>query len=427
MPQYPGTTRAIERFTPGYQREEARKDQSAAWMEEKRGMETKLFQNQMTKLKRDKDAEAEKQKMLDGYSLMEGMAKDVEDIISLDLSTLTGAQQREEVMSRADKYTDQKQKQLFIDSALRGGYEQIYQGLDQMDAELSRRYGIESKRKPNVRGISVDGKVISAPSNSRVLDHEFSTAEQAADAIGLVFGTQEWNDHVASVGVGTAAQKEFAGLTADLSVEDVRRARRIELGLDPRAVGSSAITITEQETAKDVAVTETILSKAKEAGKLTAQFKLKPGVEKAVKLAIGQATATADANKDNRSNALALSIYDTAMKGLMSGLGGSITGPIVGLMPAMTADQQIAEASVAAMAPVLKQLFRSAGEGIFTDKDQELLLQMIPTRKTLPAARASQLKNIDAIVRAKLAHVGDVAPPADQNTIKFDAQGNIIQ
>jgi hypothetical protein len=54
------------------------------------------------------------------------------------------------------------------------------------------------------------------------------------------------------------------------------------------------------------------------------------------------------------------------------------------------------------MAPVLKQLFRAAGEGVFTDKDQELLIQMIPTRETNPEARKAMLDNIDAIVRAKL-------------------------
>jgi hypothetical protein len=54
------------------------------------------------------------------------------------------------------------------------------------------------------------------------------------------------------------------------------------------------------------------------------------------------------------------------------------------------------------MAPVLKQLFRSSGEGTFTDKDQDLLMEMLPTRKDKPEARAAKLANIDAIVRAKL-------------------------
>ena len=86
----------------------------------------------------------------------------------------------------------------------------------------------------------------------------------------------------------------------------------------------------------------------------------------------------------------------------MKGLRGATTGPFVGRAMPMTAAQQTAEGGVSAMAPVLKQLFRVAGEGVFTDKDQALLLDMVPTRVDLPEARENKIKNIDAIVKAKL-------------------------
>ena len=98
----------------------------------------------------------------------------------------------------------------------------------------------------------------------------------------------------------------------------------------------------------------------------------------------------------------AFKLYETARDGLLSGLEGSITGTFLGRIPSVTANQQIAEGGVAAMAPVLKQLFRVAGEGVFTDRDQALLLQMIPTRATKAEAREEQIKNIDNIVKAKL-------------------------
>lgn len=98
----------------------------------------------------------------------------------------------------------------------------------------------------------------------------------------------------------------------------------------------------------------------------------------------------------------AMNLYETAREGLIGGLSGSATGPVVGRLPAFTANQQIAEGGVAAMAPVLKQLFRVAGEGVFTDRDQQLLLDMIPTRKTRPEAWKPQIENIDRIVKAKL-------------------------
>lgn len=101
-------------------------------------------------------------------------------------------------------------------------------------------------------------------------------------------------------------------------------------------------------------------------------------------------------------NDRSFNLYDTAMSGVSEGLGSSMTGPLAGRLPAVTAGQQIAEGGVAAIAPVLKQLFRSAGEGTFTDKDQELLLAMIPTRTDLPEARDWKIENIDRIVREKL-------------------------
>lgn len=109
-----------------------------------------------------------------------------------------------------------------------------------------------------------------------------------------------------------------------------------------------------------------------------------------------------DINNDPDKIRATFNLYETARDGLLSGLEGSATGPILGRIPSFTANQQVAEGGVAAMAPVLKQLFRVAGEGVFTDRDQALLLQMIPTRATLPEARAKQIENIDSIVKAKL-------------------------
>lgn len=95
-------------------------------------------------------------------------------------------------------------------------------------------------------------------------------------------------------------------------------------------------------------------------------------------------------------------LYDTAITQLKSGFDGAITFPGMALMPGLTAQQQIAQGGVSAMAPVLKQIFRVAGEGTFTDRDQALLLEMLPTRNDLPAARQAKLDAVDAIVRAKL-------------------------
>jgi hypothetical protein len=143
-------------------------------------------------------------------------------------------------------------------------------------------------------------------------------------------------------------------------------------------------------------------SGGKEAAKLSAQLKLEPTVKAAVASAVGEVSRLAREAETIKSNETALKVYETGVNGLTSALHDTSTGPFVGFIPAITASQQTANGAVAAMAPILKQMFRSAGEGNFTDSDQKLLLDMVPTRKDKPAARLAKLQNIDAIVRAKL-------------------------
>lgn len=120
-----------------------------------------------------------------------------------------------------------------------------------------------------------------------------------------------------------------------------------------------------------------------------------------------------------KKNSIAYNVYNESIGNLVGALGGTSTGPVSGWLPALTSNQQIADGAVAIMAPTLKNMFREAGEGVFTDRDQEMLLAMVPTRKTLPAARAAQIQAIDAVVRAKL---GISAPeqPADAGPAQQD-------
>lgn len=98
----------------------------------------------------------------------------------------------------------------------------------------------------------------------------------------------------------------------------------------------------------------------------------------------------------------AYKVYETARTGVVDSLQDTIQGPILGRLPAFTEAQQTADGAVSAMAPVLKELFRVSGEGVFTDRDQALLLNMVPDRSDRPSAAAKKIKNIDKIVRAKL-------------------------
>ena len=162
------------------------------------------------------------------------------------------------------------------------------------------------------------------------------------------------------------------------------------------------------------AVRET--AKSAEIGKLTAEFNLKPRIQKAVTIAVANATMLADQAKLDKRNESTFKVYETGMRGLVAGLDSTFTAPFVSMLPAITANAQIADGAIAAMAPVMKQMFRAAGEGIFTDKDQELLLEMVPSRSDLPKSRQAKLANIDAIVRTKLG----IASPDESLPDGFD-------
>ena len=289
------------------------------------------------------------------------------------------------------------------------------QGLDPLTQQKisesqTRESQITKEQEAEARNLIAD----LAYTHSQVSDDIKPVLMSALSKVGIELGdlTPEEFQSMSALGLerrkgslGTEA-RNFEQLTKNLSDEDKELARRIKLGLDPRAVGSAAITIAETGKTEDVATSEAAIAGAKEGAKetakLTSQFDLKPEVEGAVKSAVSEATASAEIASKNRSNASALRVYETAMRGLNEALGGAYTGPLMGLVPAMTTNQQIAQGAVAAMAPVLKQLFRTASEGSFTDKDQELLLDMVPTRKDTPEARAAKINNINAIVMAKL-------------------------
>lgn len=231
--------------------------------------------------------------------------------------------------------------------------------------------------------------------------------------------------------------RTFEALTAGLSPDDREKALRIQLGLDPRAgISAQERIATDPALTEQVAESEAEIKARQERAKAQVKLETEPQITAAVESAKQGAAAVAKQAGTQRDNQTAWNVYNTGMESLSNALGGTETGAFVGLLPAVTANQQIAEGAIAAMAPVLKQMFRAAGEGVFTDKDQEMLIRMVPTRSDLAEARVAKIAGIDAIVRAKLG-IGDqpqqsaqpqiTQPPAQQQVIRFDAQGNMIQ
>lgn len=214
----------------------------------------------------------------------------------------------------------------------------------------------------------------------------------------------------------TAGQQEFNALVA---IAQDPNATLLERNSANRALGnlakvssSAAERVAEDpDLAGNIASSQAIIEGAKagskETSKLLAKLKLEPQIKAAVSTALSDVTVLADEAAKTKANSDVFSIYEVGMGAVADALGDTSTGFFAGRIPSITASQQIADGAIAAIAPVLKQLFRSAGEGIFTDKDQELLLAMIPTRKTTPEAIASILSNVDAIVKAKLGITAD--------------------
>lgn len=229
----------------------------------------------------------------------------------------------------------------------------------------------------------------------------------------------------------TAAQRQFESLSkaGGFTPEQRQQAARVAAGIEARPTSAAPQVVDiggvphifNKRTNKLVpaevegapVTTDTI---AKSSGRIKA----------AQRLAIDTAKNLAEEAQTDRSGARALNVYNTGMTSLVEALGGTVTGPFAGLSPALAASQQIADGAVAAMAPVLKQMFRAAGEGVFTDRDQALLLEMVPKRRDRPATIVAKAKNIDAIVRAKLEPLGKLETTGQRQggQIMIDAQGN---
>jgi hypothetical protein len=200
---------------------------------------------------------------------------------------------------------------------------------------------------------------------------------------------------------------------------EFRQFKNMEEGPDKQAFGKLIGAISKTATAEERGRIQQVVgdiktiqdvkrASGKETAKLAVQLKLKPDVQRAVVLAQELAKGEAAKTNSERGNDRALNVYNAAKDGLLGAMSGASTGPALGWLPAITSNQQIADGAVAAMAPVLKQLFRTAGEGNFSDSDQKILMGMVPTRSDTAQARVEKLKLIDTIVMAKLG--GDISP-----------------
>lgn len=257
-----------------------------------------------------------------------------------------------------------------------------------------------------------------------------------------------------------ASLQHFDAMSRGMKPEDIDRARRIELGLEGRAAsggfgfrtvqlpdGRETLVVTDprtggvrQATAQEVQAfmgngpppgqpppaaapppstpapaftgpTPGQIETDKARGKAQVELETAPEIARRTAEATEQGKTRAELQETQRKNKTAFNVYSTGMTNLRQAMAGTDTGPLAGRIPAVTSAQQIAEGAGAAMAPVLKQLFREAGEGTFTEGDQKLLTDMLPKRTDHPEAAKAKLQMIDELVAAKLGQRLGAPPP----------------
>ena len=209
----------------------------------------------------------------------------------------------------------------------------------------------------------------------------------------------------------TAGQRQFNSMTEGFTPEERMQAQLVSAGLAPRAASSSTERIAQnQNLGSMVASQAQTTAAATETGKLTAQLKLKPEVEAAVARTLANVKAMALDKTTARSNEKAYATYQAGLEGLSDALADANTGVISGTMFALTDNNRIAKGAGAVMLPIMKAMFRGAGEGTFTDKDQEVLENMLPTTSDSPAVAKSKLRLMDVIIQSKIGP----APQAQQ-------------
>jgi len=198
----------------------------------------------------------------------------------------------------------------------------------------------------------------------------------------------------------SAGEREFQALIANLPPEQQALAKRIKVGLDPRAVGSAGQTISELGTAEQVAQVESILAGGKEKGKLKAQLKFKPVIQRAVKIAEEEAKAEGEAFTDLKRSKAALpglvatvdslkelaliatstvggKLFDSAAREL--GFGGTKGATARAKFIAVVANQVL---------PLLKPTFGAA----FTVQEGESLKATMGDPDASPAEKIAQLE-----------------------------------
>ena len=239
----------------------------------------------------------------------------------------------------------------------------------------------------------------------------------------------------------TAGQREFESASRGLTEEDKLKARRIKLGLDPRASLSANERIaTNTELGEQVVGQKAAESRATETGKSKAQLKFKPAITRAVKLAEKAAAEQGDVLTDlARAEAGLPGLIESTdnLKELASVATSTYGGRFFDAIAKQSGWGSTKGANARAkyiaiidnqVLPLLKQTFGGAmteGEGLrlsntFGDPDATPEQKMLQTEAFIE----QKLRDID---RLKLQSTSGTESSDNTQVLNFDAQGNLIE
>lgn len=207
-----------------------------------------------------------------------------------------------------------------------------------------------------------------------------------------------------------AATRNFQFLTEGMSEEDRLNARRIQLGLQPRAVGSAAQTIADTGKTEDVAESEAVIAGSKagaaEGAKLQQQSRYLPEIKARVKQAEVEGQARGEAVNTLRQTEASMPVLREAVAELKelapiatSTIGGKIFDEAVKQTGFGSTEGATARAKFVAIVdnqvlPLLRQTFGAA----FTVKEGEWLRATFGDPDSTPEQKMAQL---DAFIAQK--------------------------
>ena len=308
---------------------------------------------------------------------------------------------------------DIKLQQAELDQALQRAtlLDQSFQSIGQASADPQERMNIAIKLAPELEQFGVMMPVDQLEVNDFTDEGLNQTRAQLAgflrDPQAALTTTQSDLQSQAKALVGSINPDTGQPFTEETALQSLIRKKA---GIDPRAGMSAQERIaSDPELTEKVAGSQATIKRAEEAAKLGAKIELEPELARLVETAKQEAKSLAAISDEQRSNQKASQVYNVGISTLAQGFEQATTGGMLGFLPAIGADARALESALSLMAPLLKDVFRSAGEGTFTDADQKILIDMMPSRKDGRKVAMVKLEQLDSIVQAKLGGDGRTA------------------